>query len=231
VRTRFGRRRPRRRRARRTGASGRYDTTRVEAFSDGVFAVAMTVLVFDLTTPKHRPGHLLEKVLEQWPVYVSFLASFAYVGVLWMNHHATFARIARMDPGLRFLNLLLLLDVVVLPFPTAMMSEALREDNLVDARTAIGIYATGGALMCVSWLLFFHHLTRHRELAEPQVHERFFHGERTRAWVGIALYLLGGSLGLAVLPELALVVFVALPVFYGVTSEGLTEPIPEDEDG
>jgi uncharacterized membrane protein len=200
----------------------------VEAFSDGVFAVAMTVLVFDLTTPKHRPGHLLEKVLEQWPVYVSFLASFAYVGVFWMNHHATFARIARMDPGLRFLNLLLLLDAVVLPFPTAMMSEALREGNPADARTAIGIYALGSVLMCVSWLLFFHHLTRHRELVEPHVHERFFHGERTRAWVGTALYVLGGALGLAVLPELALVVFVSLPVFYGLTSEGLVELRPED---
>src|SRR4051794_25232698 len=121
--------RRRRRRRERPGrlrrATARYDTARVESFSDAVFAVAMTVLVFDLTTPRHRPGQLLDKVLDQWPVYVSFLASFAYVGVLWMNHHATFARIARMDGVLRLLNLLLLLHAVVLPFPTAMMSEAL----------------------------------------------------------------------------------------------------------
>jgi uncharacterized membrane protein len=195
----------------------------VEAFSDGVFAVAMTVLVFDLTTPKHRPGHLFEKVLDQWPVYVSFLASFAYVGVIWMNHHASFARIARMDPGLRFLNLVLLLDVVVLPFPTAMMSQALREGNVTDARAATGIYALGGALMCLTWLAFFHHLARHPELAEPHVPERFFHAERTRAWVGIALYAVGGLLGAAVKAELALAIFVLLPVFYGVTSDGLME--------
>jgi uncharacterized membrane protein len=195
----------------------------VEAFSDGVFAVAMTVLVFDLTTPKHRPGHLLSALFEQWPVYASFFASFAYVGVLWMNHHATFARIARMDRGLRLLNLLLLLDAVVLPFPTAMVSSALRENSAADAHTAIGLYTIGGALMCVTWLMFFHHLTRHPELVEPDVHERFFHSERTRAWIGIGLYLIGGTLGVVVAPELALVVLAMLPVFYGVTSEGLME--------
>ena len=216
------RRRPRRAR-RRAGASARYDTVRVEAFSDGVFAVAITVLVFDLKPPEHEPGELLDALVRQWPVYLSFLSSFLYVGVLWMNHHATFARIARMDRGLRLINLLLLLHAVVLPFPTAMMSATLRDGSAADAHTAIVVYALGGALMCATWLAFFHHLTRHRELVEPHVHERFFHSERTRAWVGVALYCLGAVLGLALVPELALVVFVALPVFYGVTSEGLME--------
>jgi uncharacterized membrane protein len=201
---------------------------RVEAFSDAVFAVAITVLVFDLKTPEHRPGKLLEALVDQWPVYVSFLASFLYVGVLWMNHHATFARIARMDRGLRLINLLLLMHTVILPFPTAMMSATIQESNVVDGRSAIVIYALGGAVMCATWLAFFHHLTRHRELVEPHVHERFFHSERTRAWVGVVLYALGAGLGIAIAPEVALVVFVALPVFYGVTSEGLMEVRPAD---
>jgi uncharacterized membrane protein len=196
---------------------------RVEAFSDAVFAVAMTVLVFDLTTPAHREGHLLDALAGQWPRYASFLASFLYVGVLWMNHHATFARIARMDRGLRLLNLLLLLPAVVLPFPTAMMSATLQESNAADSQTAIGFYALGGALMCATWLAFFHHLTRHRDLVEPHVHERFFHAERSRAWFGVALYCVGGAIGVALSSELALAVFLALPVFYGVTSEGLME--------
>jgi uncharacterized membrane protein len=214
-------RRPRRRLRRIPTA--RQDTARVEAFSDGVFAVAITVLVFDLTTPPHRPGHLLDALANQWPKYASFLASFLYVGVLWMNHHATFARIARMDRGLRLLNLLLLLPAVVLPFPTAMMSATLQENNSADIQTAIGFYAIGGALMCATWLVFFHHLTRHRDLVEPHIHERFFHAERTRAWIGIALYCVGGTIGVTLSPDLALAVFVALPVFYGVTSEGLME--------
>jgi uncharacterized membrane protein len=212
-----------RRRRRRPDATARYDTVRVEAFSDGVFAVAITVLVFDLKTPEHERGELLRALLDQWPVYLSFLASFLYVGVLWMNHHATFARIARMDRGLRLINLLLLLHCVVLPFPTAMMSETLQEADAADARAAIVIYAIGGALMCATWLAFFHHLTRHRELVEPHVHERFFHAERTRAWVGVALYCVGALVGVALIPELALAVFVALPVFYGITSDGLME--------
>jgi uncharacterized membrane protein len=188
-----------------------------------VFAVAITVLVFDLKAPEHEPGKLLDALVDQWPVYASFLSSFLYVGVLWMNHHATFARIARMDRGLRLINILLLLHAVVLPFPTAMMSATLQENNAADAHVAILIYALGGALMCATWLAFFHHLTRHRELVEPHVPERFFHSERTRAWVGVALYGLGAVLGVVLTPEAALVVFVALPVFYGATSEGLME--------
>ena len=75
----------------------RDDTSRVEGFSDGVFAVAITVLVFDLRPARHAPGDLLRGLLGQWPVYVSYLASFLYVGVIWMNHHGAFTRIRRVD--------------------------------------------------------------------------------------------------------------------------------------
>jgi uncharacterized membrane protein len=201
----------------------RSDTARVEAFSDAVFAVAITLLVFDLGTPKHRPGHLLHALVDQWPVYVSFLASFFYIGVIWLNHHATFTRIRTMDRRLRFANLGVLLHTVLIPFPTVVMSATLREGNAADARSAVALYALIGSLMCTSWLVFFHYLTRRRDLGEAHVPDLFFEAERTRAWVGVALYLLGGILGVALDPLVSLGVFVALPIFYGVTSEGLTE--------
>jgi uncharacterized membrane protein len=201
----------------------RSDTARVEAFSDAVFAVAITLLVFDLGTPKHRPGHLLHGLLHQWPVYVSFLASFLYIGVIWLNHHATFTRIRTIDQRLRITNLGVLLHTVLIPFPTVVMSATLQEGNAADARTAVALYALIGALMCASWLVFFHYLTQRPELVEDQVPERFFHGERTRAWLGMALYLVAGLLGAATDPLVALAVFLALPIFYGVTSEGLAE--------
>jgi uncharacterized membrane protein len=201
----------------------RYDTVRVEAFSDGVFAVAITLLAVDLVPPVHRPGDLLHALLDQWPVYVSFLASFLYVGVMWMNHHATFTRIRRMDRGLRFANLAILLHTVLIPFPTAVMSATLQESNVADSRAAVALYALIGALMCASWLVFFHYLTSRPHMVEDDVPERFFHAERTRAWVGVALYCVAGVLGTALDPLVALAIFLALPIFYGVTSEGLLE--------
>lgn len=85
----------------------------------------------------------------------------------------------------------------------------------------MGLYALVGALLCVSWLAFFHYLGRHPELLEEDVHEEFFPRERTRALAGVALYVAAGALGYLVAPWVALVIFLALPIFYGITSEGL----------
>jgi uncharacterized membrane protein len=140
-----------------------------------------------------------------------------------MNHHAAFTRIRRIDRPLRFANLGILLHTVLLPFPTEVMSRSLQENSTADARAAVGLYALVGALMCAAWLAFFHYLARRRDLVEEDVPERFFHDERERAWIGVGLYLGGGLLGILTTPYAALGVFVLLPIFYGVTSEGLTE--------
>jgi uncharacterized membrane protein len=62
------------------------DTDRLEAFSDGVLSITITLLVFDIIRPEYVPGHLLDKLLAQWPNYIAFLASFFYVGIIWLNH-------------------------------------------------------------------------------------------------------------------------------------------------
>jgi uncharacterized membrane protein len=201
----------------------REDTSRVEGFSDAVFAVAITVLVFDLRPPREPPGHLLHGLLAQWPVYVSYLASFLYVGVIWMNHHAAFTRIRRVDRSLRLMNLGILLHTALIPFPTAVMAATLQENSRADSRVAVALYALIGALMCGSWLVFFHHLHRRRRLVERGVHERFFAEERTRAWIGVVLYAIGGAAGTLAIPEAGLAVFLALPVFFALTSDGLLE--------
>jgi uncharacterized membrane protein len=94
------------------------ESNRVEAFSDGVLAIAITLLVLDLHTAGH-PGHVGGDLLAQWPTYLAYVASFIYIGVVWVNHHALFNRIASVDTGLLWCNLALLLAASVLPFPTA----------------------------------------------------------------------------------------------------------------
>ncbi len=94
---------------------------------------------------------------------------------------------------------------------------------LADAQTAVALYALIGALLCLSWLVFFHHLSRHSELVEDDVEDGFFQRECTRGWTGIVLYIVAGVLGVLLAPLVGLVIFLALTVFYGITSHGLTE--------
>src|SRR5258708_19619697 len=91
---------------------------RVENFSDGIFAVAITILIFNIPVPTGAPGTLVHALTAQWPSYVAYIASFLTIGVMWINHHAIFERIQSIDPPLLTLTPLLLILVVFIPYPT-----------------------------------------------------------------------------------------------------------------
>ncbi|WP_199853874.1 TMEM175 family protein [Plantactinospora sp. BB1] len=197
------------------------DTGRAEGFSDGVLAIVITLLVLDLRMPEVEPGRLLSELLEQWPSYAAYVASYLYIAVVWLNHKATFGRIRRADRGLHWMNLLVLFSTALLPFPTSVLSRALQEHNLADQRVAAALYALVGAVLSASWLAFYHYLATHRELLVDGVDERFFPSERLRAVIGLVLYAVAGLLGVLVTPLASLVIFILLPPFYGLTSGGL----------
>jgi len=103
------------------------ETGRVEAFSDGVFAVAITLLVLNIQAPI-TPDKLTDKALieffqSQWPTLIAFITSFATIGIMWINHHRLFIHIKRADNNLLVLNLLLLLVIIFIPFPTALLAQ------------------------------------------------------------------------------------------------------------
>lgn len=198
------------------------DTDRVEAFSDAVMAVAITLLVFDIRTPAYRPGNLLNSLAGQWPAYVAFLASFIYIGVIWINHHAVFNRISHVDRGLKWANLSILGTTALLPFPTAVIARVMQQGNRADGRIAVALYALVAAMMCAGWLLFYRQLQQRPHLVEDHVAPDFFPKERIRAIIGIAGYAAGAALG-TVSPMLSLGLFLGIPLFYAMTSEGLAE--------
>lgn len=102
-------------------------TTRIEAFSDGVFAIAMTLLVLDIKVPHElgSGGALAHALVAAWPTYLAFLTSYATILIMWVNHHRLFTHISRWDDRLLFINGALLLGVVLVPFPTALVAEYL----------------------------------------------------------------------------------------------------------
>jgi len=109
----------------------------MEAFSDGVLAIAITLLVLDLAV--RPPGTPLEQFLHAWPSYLAYVVSFLTIGAAWIGHHALTDRLDRVDPVLLRLNLLFLLVVSFLPFPTGLMAESLHQHT--DAqRVAAVVY-------------------------------------------------------------------------------------------
>ena len=121
---------------------------RLEAFSDGVFAIAITLLVLDIHVPDpSTTADLAQQLGSQWPSYVAYGVSFLTIGIIWINHHAMLRRIKAIDHEILILNLLLLLCVGLLPFTTALMAAYLKESE--GETLAAAIYAGSFLLMSV----------------------------------------------------------------------------------
>jgi uncharacterized membrane protein len=123
-------------------------TTRLEAFSDGVLAIAITLLVIEIHPPEMARGETLAHALwQQWPSYLAYLVSFLTIGVIWLNHHRLFTQVVRVDGPLLVLNLNLLLWTGLIPFPTAVVAEHLGGAGEA-AQTAAALYC--GVLLGMS---------------------------------------------------------------------------------
>jgi len=118
------------------------ETARVEAFSDGVFAIAITLLALELRVPRETTGADLGRaLLAQWPSYLAFFTSFATIGIMWLNHHRLFTLIRRVDHMLLVLNALLLLGITAVCFPTSLIASYLgRQGEKLAALVYSGIY-------------------------------------------------------------------------------------------
>src|SRR6266498_787796 len=125
-------------------------TSRIEAFSDGVMAIAITLLVLDLKVPTASEvsdsGSLLAALLDRWPSYLAYLAAFLTIGIIWLNHRAFVDKVRRFDNVLQWFNLLLLLGVATVPFPTALLAAHVAEGG-EPAATAAAVYALLGVVL------------------------------------------------------------------------------------
>jgi uncharacterized membrane protein len=126
-----------------------WDTARVEAFSDGVFAIAITLLVLEIRVEPADYHDLRHALLHEWPAYLAYVTSFLTVGSLWIAHHALFVRLRYVDPVLLRINLLLLMVVAFLPFPTGVLAQAMHASDEAE-RTAVVFY--GGTALLIELL-------------------------------------------------------------------------------
>jgi uncharacterized membrane protein len=134
-------------------------TQRLEAFSDGVFAIAATLLVLEFTVSSGRA--LGSQLLHLWPSYLAYATSFVTIGIIWMNHHHTVSLLGRTDRPMLFLNNLLLLTIAFLPFPTRLVAQYLQRDG---EQAAALLYAATFVLMAGMHQVWWQYARRNRRL-------------------------------------------------------------------
>lgn len=186
------------------------DTNRLEAFSDGVFAIAITLLILEIKVPPSGSS-LGRELLSLWPSYVAYAISFIVIGAIWINHHAMFDHIVRADQKLLLLNTLHLMFIAFLPFPTAVLAQALHDGtNKPLAASFYGSVLTViGVLVTVMWRYAAH---EHRLLSDNISREEAKWKGR-RFLIGPVGYSIATVIAL-IEPWLALTIYVALNVFF-----------------
>jgi uncharacterized membrane protein len=198
-------------------------TSRLESFSDGVIAVAATLLVLNLIVPTPGGSPLARSLAREWPSYSAYAVSFFTIGIIWINHHVMIGRLRETDHSILILNLVLLLTIGLLPFATNVLSRYLTQSE--GQRFAAAVYAGAFLLMSVAFATLNWHILMHRA---HLLRKELPYDERrrilSRSVTGLGPYI--AATGLAFVSQYvtlaicaALAIFYALPVASGVTGD------------
>lgn len=200
-------------------------TGRLESFSDGVIAVAITLLVLFITVPDPaHTRHLGQALANKWPDYAAYVTSFITIGIIWINHHVMISRLARADHSILMLNLVLLLTIGVIPFGTSLLASYLKEGH--GQNLAAGIY--GGILLAMA--IAFSAVNRQILFGRPQLMKTKLSYQQRRKILlrsisGSIPYVLATGLA-AVSPYITLGIAAGVAAFYALpiaSGTGITE--------
>jgi uncharacterized membrane protein len=194
------------------------DSRRAESFSDGVFAVAITILVFNLL-PVGAPGtgssgQLTHALSAAWPQYAAYAVSFLTIGIMWLNHHTMLAHVSRVDRPLLALNLFLLMGVVAIPFPTALVAEHLTGKFRAGGPVAAVVYGLVMIAISVGYSGMWLYLELHRDRLGASARMRSVRAASIRFSVGLIGYVAATLLAAFASATAALVLYGVIAVYY-----------------
>ena len=182
-------------------------TARLETFSDGVFAIAATLLILEITLSDH--GSVAHQLIQAWPSYAAYAISFLTLGIVWVNHHTVFAQIARVDRTFLFINVVFLMIIAFSPFPTRVLAEHLREGS----KAAAFAYGLTFTLMAICYGALWFYAATNRRLLADDADPRLVSGISRSFAPGSVVYLLA-TLSSLISADLAVFLYAAIALFY-----------------
>ena len=192
---------------------------RLEALSDGVIAIAITLLILEIKVPEGAGEDLPHQLAEQWPSYVSYVVSFFVIGVIWLNHHALLSHLARADRKLMALNLVLLFTIATIPWPTSLLATYMREGGDAERLAAL-IYSGTMFAMGIAFGSLWRYASRDRRLLGTDLSDEEIRSRTIRFTFGTPLYLVALLVALFSAPA-CLAINAALAVYYAVPGAGM----------
>ncbi len=196
-------------------------TERLEAFSDGVFAVAITLLVLDLQPPITNHS-LVQGLADRWPSFAAFGLSFVIIGIIWVNHHAVFSTLRSIDRPLLFINLALLLSVVLIPFATSLFARYVTAGG-DNSHVAAAVFSGSSLLMSLCFNAVYVWIAQHPELRHDTAAQSWSVRSVVRFGLGGAVY--AGGVAIAFVSAPLVFVMSALIAAYYVVDQA-TSPAP-----
>ncbi|TML20356.1 MAG: DUF1211 domain-containing protein [Actinobacteria bacterium] len=195
---------------------------RLEAFADGIFAIAATLLILDVAVPAALNESLGRELLSLWPQYFAYVVSFLTIGIMWVNHHRIMRQLERVDEPFVFLNIGLLLCIAFVPFPTRVLAEFVRTDDGNAAAVLYGISMTVTAIFFGSVWFYASH---GRRLLHPDADPRMVSGITRSYLPGAPIYATATLVGLvsaeasAALYGLIAALYMVSSAFFGQADE------------
>ncbi|HSB85406.1 MAG TPA: TMEM175 family protein [Ilumatobacteraceae bacterium] len=184
--------------------------TRVEAVSDGIFAIAITLLVLTISEPDDY-SRLASELGDRWPSLAAYVVSFAVIGIMWFNHHSVFSLLESVDGPFFYLNLLLLMTIGFLPYPTGVLGQALQKGQ--GERSAAVIYSVTMAVNALAWGALWIYASARRRLLKDSFPESRRRVATLAFTAGVGAYAL--SIAVAFINAYACLAFhAALAVYY-----------------
>lgn len=171
------------------------ENARIEAFSDGVFAIAITLLILEIKVPTHESIHSVDDLwnglIQLWPSYFAFFLSFGIILISWVNHHYLFNTLNKASRAFLYANGFLLLTITFMPFPTALLAEYIGTEY---AKPAIAFYCFGGVVNSLGWLMLIHTVTKPKLLIHQSIDVEVIHGLKRTIQLGFVVYTLSTAL-------------------------------------
>jgi uncharacterized membrane protein len=200
-------------------------TDRLETFSDGVIAIAITLLILEIHVPAAGTGPLAKQLGEQWPSYAAYVVSFAVIGIMWVNHHRIFHLLKNVDRPLLFINLLLLMFIAAVPFPTGLLAEYLDAGGR-DSHIAAAVYSANATGCALAFNMMWRWVVRKGDLLHDHISVQNLRKGTRRFTLGLIVYPIAIGVSFISAP-LTLALHALTAVYYVVDQLAVRDDAPD----